>query len=100
MSVMMGLRVKVDPDSFEQAAQEKAEMMKTISERAKGMGCKAHRMYGGEGEILIVDEWDRPESFLEFFSSSQEIGEMMGELGVTEQPTPAFWRELDTPDRF
>jgi hypothetical protein len=24
----------------------------------------------------------------------------MGEAGVTEQPTPVFWRELDTPDKF
>jgi len=25
---------------------------------------------------------------------------MMGEAGVTEQPTPVFWRQMDTPDQF
>jgi hypothetical protein len=25
---------------------------------------------------------------------------MMAEAGVTERPTPVFWRELDTPDKF
>jgi hypothetical protein len=24
----------------------------------------------------------------------------MGEAGVTSQPQPIFWRELDTPDKF
>jgi len=22
------------------------------------------------------------------------------EAGVTEQPTPVFWRQIDTPDKF
>jgi len=37
---------------------------------------------------------------LSFFQSNPDIGEMMGEAGVTEQPTPVFWRQMDTPDQF
>ena len=48
----------------------------------------------------MVDEWPDAASFLRFFESSPDVGEMMGEAGVTEQPTPVFWRELDTPDKF
>ena len=47
-----------------------------------------------------MDEWPDAESFTQFFESSPDIGEMMGEAGVTERPVPAFWRELDTPDKF
>ena len=47
-----------------------------------------------------MDEWPDAASFQRFFESSPDIGEMMGEAGVTEQPIPVFWRELDTPDKF
>ena len=35
-----------------------------------------------------------------FFEDATDIGEMMADAGVTERPTPVFWRELDTPDKF
>ena len=46
----------------------------------------------------MVDEWPDAASFMRSFESSPDIGEMMGEAGVTEQPTPVFRRELDAPD--
>jgi hypothetical protein len=100
MSVMMGLRVKADPDRFMEVVRANADVFMRVSEKAKGMGCKAHRFYGGNDEVLVVDEWDTEQAFLDFFGSTEEIGQVMGEAGVTEQPTPLFWRELDTPDAF
>lgn len=100
MSVMIGLRIKVDPARFLEVASGSAERLQGISEKAKSMGCLSHRFYGGDGEVLAVDEWETREGFLEFFGSTPQIGELMGEAGVSEQPTPLFWTELDTPDRF
>jgi hypothetical protein len=48
----------------------------------------------------VVDEWPDSESFRRFFNDSPDIGEMMAEAGVTSEPAPVFWRELDTPDKF
>jgi heme-degrading monooxygenase HmoA len=102
MAVMMGLRVAVDPARFEQALNSNPERLLGISERAKQHGAISHRFYASEAgdEILVVDEWPDAASFNAFFSNSPDIGEMMGEAGVTSQPTPVFWRELDTPDKF
>jgi heme-degrading monooxygenase HmoA len=102
MSVMMGLRVKVDPARFEEVATGNSERLKQISERAKQEGCMHHRFFANEagGEILVVDEWPDAESFQRFFESTSEVGEMMAEAGVNERPNPVFWRELDTPDKF
>ena len=100
MSVMMGLRVKVEPERFMEVTTANRDMLMGVSEKAKGMGCKAHRFYGGDGEVLVVDEWDSEQAFLDFFGSTDEIGKMMGEAGLTEQPAPLFWHELDTPDKF
>ena len=100
MSVMVGMRIKVDPARFLEVANGNSGRLVGISDKAKTMGAVSHRFYGGDGEILVVDEWESEEQFLKFFSSTPEIGEMMGEAGVSEQPTPLFWSELDTPDKF
>jgi len=102
MSVIMGLRMTVDAGRFEQLAQDKAEKMREIAERGKQHGAIHHRFYASESgdEVLVVDEWPDAESFQKFFSSSPDVGELMQEAGVTNQPQPVFWRELDTGDKF
>ncbi|MBV9680892.1 MAG: hypothetical protein JO046_03815 [Solirubrobacterales bacterium] len=102
MSVMMGLRITADPARVEEALNSDPERLKRIAQRARDAGCTHHRFYANEagGEVLVVDEWPDAASFMRFFESSPDIGEMMGEAGVTEQPRPEFWRELDTPDKF
>jgi hypothetical protein len=99
---MMGLRVSVDPARFEEVINSDRDRLMAVSQRAKDAGAIHHRFYASEagGEILIVDEWPDAESFNKFFDNSPDIGEMMGEAGVSERPQPVFWRELDTPDKF
>lgn len=103
MSVMMGLRVTVDPARFDEVISANRERLMEISERAKQQhGAIHHRFFVNEagGEILVVDEWPDAASFHAFFDSSPEIGEMFGQAGVTGAPEIKFWRELDTPDKF
>ena len=102
MSVMMGLRISVDPKRFEEVVNGNVERSLAIGEDAKSHGAMRHAFYANDegGEVLVVDEWPDKESFLAFFENNQKVPEMMGEAGVTERPTPVFWRMLDTPDRF
>jgi hypothetical protein len=102
MSVMMGLRLSVDPANFERALMSDPERLTRISERAKQHGAIHHRFFVNEGggEVLVVDEWPDADSFQRFFQASPDIGEMMGEAGLSHEPEPVFWRELDTPDKF
>jgi hypothetical protein len=102
MSVMMGLRVPVDPDRFEAVINSDRERILEISEAAKRAGAIHHAFYANDagGEILVVDEWPSQEAFMEFFQSNTRVPELMAEAGVTERPTPVFWRALDTPDKF
>src|SRR5690242_3989217 len=102
MAVLMTLQLAGDPARIEQALTSDPERLQAVSERAKGKGALHHAFYAnadGSG-VLVVDEWETVEGFQQFFSESQEIGEMMAEAGVTSQPQPNFWNALDTPDRF
>ena len=98
MSVIMTLRAPGDPAKLEQLASEKADMLVGITERAKAQGLIAHRFYGSDGQIMVVDEWPDPESFHRFFEAEQAtIGPMMAQV-ATGEPEITFWRKLETGD--
>jgi quinol monooxygenase YgiN len=100
VSVVMTLRVAADPARVEKFANENAELMQTIGDRARSGGCISHAFYGGDGQILVLDEWESAEAFQSFFDGSPEIPEMMGSVGVTSEPEVSFWQKLDTKDDF
>lgn len=103
MSVIMTMTVDGDPDAFEQFASANREKMLAVMEAAKGHGLIAHRFYRADDgkRILIADEWPDRQSFETFFrEQASEIGPMMEAAGVTSQPTPLIWEELDTVDAF
>ena len=99
MSVIVTVWVMGDPDKVEEVAAENPEKMRSIADRAEEHGLIAHRFYGTEGQVMVIDEWPDPESFQAFFSSAQgEIGELMGKAGIQGEPQVRFWRKLDTHD--
>ncbi len=100
MSVIVTVWFMGDPDRFEQLANDKRDEIKAIAERAQAAGVIAHRFYGSEDQVMVVDEWPDGESFQRFFEAEQgTIGPLMAEAGVTSEPQVRFWRVLDTPDK-
>ena len=103
MSVRMTLTVTADPKQLEQFASGNTEKMQAVLEAAKRHGLIAHRFFGSDdgGSLMALDEWpDRP-SFEAFFRDQEsEIGPMFASVGVTAQPEPMFWRELETHDAY
>ncbi len=84
MSVRMTLTVTADPKQLEQFLI-------------------AHRFFGSDdgGSLMVLDEWPDRQSFESFFHEQEsEIGPMFVSAGVTAQPEPMFWRELETHDAY
>jgi len=100
MSVFMILRVQGDPNTLERYASSNAEMMQRIAEAGKAAGATRHAFGGGDGEIIVVDEWPDEASFQRFFESQPEIPRLMQEGGATGAPQISFYRKLDTGDEF
>ena len=98
MSVIMTFRVAGDPDKLEQLAAEKGDVLRGIADRAKEAGVIAHRFYGSDGQIMVVDEWPDPESFHRFFEAERAEIEPMMQQVATGEPEITFWRKLDTRD--
>jgi heme-degrading monooxygenase HmoA len=101
MSVIVTVWFMGDPERVEQlATKDRKEDIEAIAERAKDAGVIAHRFYGSEDQVMVIDEWPDEESFQRFFDAEQgTIGPMLAEAGVTSQPQVRFWRVLDTPDK-
>ena len=100
MSVIVTLWFMADPDKLEQVANERRDEIVAIAERAKEAGVIAHRFYGSEGQIMVIDEWPDEESFQKFFAGEQEtVGPLLQQVGATTEPQVRFWRVLDTPDK-
>jgi quinol monooxygenase YgiN len=99
MSVIVTLTFKGDPAQMEAQAAAEPERIGGIVEQAKQHGLIAHRFYGSEGRILVVDEWPDEQSFQAFFSAAAgDIQPMMDAAGVTSEPEVTFWRKLETGD--
>ena len=100
VSVFMILRVPGDPNTFEQYANANAALMQRIAEEGKAAGATRHAFAGGDGEILVIDDWPDAEAFQRFFESQTEIPRLMQEGGAQGAPEISFYRKLDTPDVF
>ena len=99
MSVIMTLWVQGDPQKLESVAADNPDRIHGIADQAKEHGLIAHRFYGSDGQIMVIDEWPDPESFQSFFEQARsEIDALMGDAGVTSEPAVTFWRKLDTHD--
>jgi hypothetical protein len=102
VSVLMVLVVNGDPRKLEEHAASNPEGMQAILESAKAHGLMAHRFYGSEdGQIMVADVWPDEQSFQSFFAENGErIAPMLQAAGVTSEPEPQFWRELESHDKY
>jgi len=100
MSVIVIARLKADPAKFEDLIARRGAELPAISQRGKAAGAIHHQFVAGDGEVLIIDEWDDAEHFGAFFGGQPEIAELMADGGVEGPPEVSIYRVLDTPDRF
>ena len=100
MSVIVIGRFKADPADLKKAFAERAADFKAASEEAKGVGALHHRFAAGDGEVIIVDEWNSADEFQRFFGGNTTIAGIMQAAGVQGPPEFSFYEALDSPDLF
>ena len=100
MSVTILGHLKGDPEKIKQTFVKHATEMEQVTKTAVSKGAITHRFMQGDGEIVIVDEWDTAAHFQEFFSSQPVIGQMMQEAGVAGPPDVKVFENLVTVGDF
>ena len=100
MSVFVTLKVAADRAKLEEIMRANPERVDKINSEAKNMGAIHHKFLASNGTIMVLDEWDAPESFQKFFENSTEVADIMKEVGASSAPEITIWEKLDTRDEF
>jgi len=99
VSVLVVLKVPGDTATFESFVASNKERVLEISERAKAGGCLHHRFAVGDGQIIVVDEWETPEQFQTFFSAP-DVQAVVGEMGARGEPEVTLANPKGFPGEF
>ena len=100
MPVVVIGKFKADVARFLGVVQTRATDFEAVAAEAKTKGALHHRFVAGEGEAMIIDQWESAEAFASFFSSQPVIPQIMAESGVQGPPGFSFYRPLASPDVF
>jgi hypothetical protein len=71
--------------------------LEEISASTKDAGLIHHRFLSGEGEIVVIDEWETADQFQSFFDGNPKVAQVMSSLGMTGAPDIAIFGSIDAP---
>jgi hypothetical protein len=102
MSFVITVRIPGDTDQFRSFVSDpaNADRMKAIADEGKSRGAVHHRFAVGEGFVLVVDEWENPQAFQEFFEGNEDIEAIVRDSGGQGEPEVTVAEALETPDQF
>jgi heme-degrading monooxygenase HmoA len=96
VSVLVTIRVPVsDVAKAIEGLQGNAKFLEEISASVKGAGMLHHRFVAGDGEIMVVDEWETAEQFQSFFDGNPQVAEVMGSIGMSGPPEVSVFASID-----
>ena len=101
MSVLTVVKVSGDIDRFRQALLDRGDEFAKISEEAKSNGALHHRFGIGDGFVLVVDEWQDADAFMQFFSNP-ELQTFIASAGgdISTPPDITVTEAISSPDEF
>jgi hypothetical protein len=74
-----------------------AKFLEEITESTRGAGMLHHRFVSGDGELMVIDEWETAEQFQSFFDGNPKVAEVMASIGMTGPPEITVFGSIDAP---
>lgn len=101
MSVLITIRIPGDVNAFRAALDQRSAEFVEVSSRGRSAGAVHHRFGLTDGAVLVVDEWDSPDSFEKFFADP-DMQKFVASVGgdVSTPPEITVAEALTTPDQF
>ena len=100
MSVMVVGKFKTDPARMAAVFRDQKKDVLAVSDDAKSHGALHHHFAMGDGQVMVIDEWESAEAFQQFFKTQSKIPELMRAAGVEEDPEFAIYPMGDMPGQF
>jgi len=99
MSVLIIGKFPGDTAVFKKVLTDRADELVSISEQARAAGSIHHRFGVGDGFIILVDEWESPQQFEQFFSRP-DIQALTGEMGASGPPEITIIEAVASPSDY
>jgi hypothetical protein len=74
-----------------------AALLEEITENTKGAGIRHHRFVAGEGELVVIDQWESAEQFHQFFQDNVKVGQVTDAIGLAGPPVVSVFSTFDAP---
>lgn len=99
VGVLIVMTVPADTAQFESFVAGNKQLIEESTEKAKAGGCTSHLFAVGEGQIIVVDQWESTEQFRTFIGSP-EIQQVLGQMGATGEPQITVGAAKGFPGEF
>jgi len=99
MSVLIIGRFSANTAVFKKVLTDQADELVGVSEQARAAGAIHHRFGVGDGFVVIVDEWDSPQHFEQFFGRP-DIQALVGQMGASGPPEITIVEASVSPSDF
>jgi hypothetical protein len=99
MSVLIIGKFPGDTAVFKKVLADRAGELAGVAEQARAAGAIHHRFGVGDGFVIIVDEWESPQQFEQFFAQP-DIQALVGEMGASGPPDITIVEAVASPDQF
>ncbi len=79
--------------------QANGALLEEITEDTKSRGIIHHTFVAGDGELVVIDEWETADQFQSFFEGNPKVAKITELIGVTGPPAIAVYNEVEAPGR-
>lgn len=99
MSVLIIGKFPGDTAVFKKVLTDRADELVAVSEQARAAGSTHHRFGVGDGFVILVDEWESPQQFEQFFGRP-DIQALVGEMGASGPPEITVVEAVASPSDY
>ena len=99
MSVLVIGKFPGDTAVFKKMLADRTDELVGISEQARAAGSIHHTFGVGDGFVMLVDEWESPQQFEQFFAQP-EIQALAVDMGASGPPEITIVEVAASPANF
>jgi quinol monooxygenase YgiN len=97
VSALITVKFLGDTDTFRKTLTDRADA--SFAEQARAAGGIHHRFGIGDGFVVVVDEWESPQQFEQFFARP-ELQAFIGSSGASGPPEITVCEAIASPDQY
>ena len=96
MSVVVTIHFPVsDVAKAIEGLNDSADFLEEISKSTMDAGLLHHRFVSGDGELMVIDEWETADQFQSFFDGNAKVAQVMSSIGMTGAPEISVFESID-----